>query len=342
MGRDVNSGVSRSRSLNFRNRPASVNIGSRPTHIKDKEIKRLDYETTFTSAEPEMPPLTHSESATNITSDVDFLKAREEEEKERKHHHRRLGSGSGHLKRASLPSMGIAGTTRLLAGKFGDAFKMFENNNDSHHQRRRSDSPSRDPINILTPIAGSEATDLSNDREPFDEAEERRVANAAAEYRQRIAAKSGTTGTGGTVKAASIQNRVKSLLSEHDRPAQKTATGYGRFTGSPTPQEESQRQISQPVEVPSRVERHPPHTMSAPASAVDLTKSQRPTALPKPKILRSTMPDATSPAVSEEPPVPHLDDDWEANFSKKYPSLAGLEMVETSISGPKSTATVRM
>ncbi|KAJ9499229.1 Ark- serine/threonine protein kinase [Exophiala xenobiotica] len=364
--RDVSSGVNRSRSLNFRHRPASVNIGSRPTHIKDKEIKRLDYETTFTSAEPEMPPLTHSESATNITSDVDFLKAREEEEKERRHHHRRLGSGSGHLKRASLPSIGIAGTTRLLAGKFGDAFKMFESNNDSQHQRRRSDSPSREPINSLTPIAGSEATDLSNDREPFDEAEdlspemrrelekrkleaeERRVANAAAEYRQRMAAKSGSTGargTGGPVKAASIQNKVKSLLSEHDRPAQKTATGYGRFTGSPMPQqEESQRQISQPAEVPqARVERHHPHTMSAPASAVDLTKSQRPTAPPKPKILRSTMPDVISPTASEDPAVPHLDDDWEANFSKKYPSLAGLEMVETSITsgGPKSTATVR-
>ncbi len=77
--RELNSGVSRSRSLNFRNRPASVNIRARPTHIKDKEIKSLDYDTTFKSAEPELAPLAHVESATNITSDVDFLKAREED-----------------------------------------------------------------------------------------------------------------------------------------------------------------------------------------------------------------------------------------------------------------------
>jgi AP2-associated kinase len=90
-------GVSRSRSLNFRRRPASVNIGSGPTHVKDKEIKHLDYEATFSSAEPDLPGSTHADSATNITSDVDFLKAREEEEKERKSHHRRLGSGSRHM-----------------------------------------------------------------------------------------------------------------------------------------------------------------------------------------------------------------------------------------------------
>ncbi|KAL6244948.1 Ark- serine/threonine protein kinase [Rhinocladiella similis] len=360
--RDLNSSVSRSRSLNFRNRPASVNFGARPTHIKDKEINRLDYETTFTSAEPEMPPLTHSESATNIASDVDFLKAREEEEKERKQHHRRLGSGTRHIKRSSLPSIGIAGTTKLLAGKFGDAFKMFESNNDSHHHRQRSDSPSRDAINMLTPIAGSEATDLSNDREPFDEtedlspemkrelekrkleAEERRVANAAAEYRQRVAARGGNSQHGGTVKAASIQNRVQSLLNEHERPAQKTATGYGRYTESPTTlqdrRDEKQPSEASTVEAPARAERHLPHAMSAPPSTSDLTRTQRPAAPPKPKVLRSTVPDAL-PTASEGSVASHVDEEWEASFSKRYPSLAGLEMVETSITGPKSSMAVR-
>ncbi|KIX02024.1 uncharacterized protein Z518_07963 [Rhinocladiella mackenziei CBS 650.93] len=367
-----NSGVSRSRSLNFRNRPASVNIGARPTHIKDKEIKRMDYDTTFTSAEPEMPPLTHSESATNIASNVDFLKAKEEEERERKSHHRRLGSGSRHVKRSSLPSIGLAGTTKLLAGKFGDAFKMFESN-DSNHHRQRSDSPSRDPINILTPIAGSEATDLSDDRQPWDEtddlspemkrelekkkleAEERRVANAAAEYRQRLAARGGgAAGAGGAVKAASIQNRVNSLLSENARPAQKTATGYGRFTESPIPAREERldERLSQPSRVLSPQtstigERHGvPEVVSAPASAADLTgvdsRGQRPVAPPKPKVLRTAMGDSGHALKSEEALVADTDEDWEANFSKRYPSLAGLEMVETSIDGPKSTTTVRM
>lgn len=366
--RDLGSSVHRSRSLNIRNRPVSVNMGSGPTHIKDKEIKRLDYETTFTSAEPEMPPLTHSESATNITSDVDFLKAREEEEKDRKQHHRRLGSGSRHIKRSSLPSIGIAGTTKLLAGKFGDAFKMFESN-DSNHHRQRSDSPSEEPINVLTPIAGSEATDLSDDRQPFDEtedlspemrrelekrkleAEERRVANAAAEYKQRVAARGGAgSGHGGTGKAVSIQNRVQSLLGENDRPAQKTATGYGRYTETSAPQDRaSGKQPSQPYNSSAgpASARHEAahHTVSAPASQLDLSRTisrdQRPTAPPKPKVLRSTVGPGSRAIANEGSTVGNVDEDWEANFSKKYPSLSGLEMVETSLTGPKSATTVR-
>jgi AP2-associated kinase len=340
-------------------------MGSVATHIQDKEIKRLDYEANFVSAEPEMAPLTPTDSATNITSDVDFLKAKEEE-KERKVHHKRLGSGSRHMKRTSLPSMGIAGTTKLLAGKFGDAFKMFESNDSGHH-RQRSDSPSRDPINVLTPIAGSEATDLSDDRPPFDEAEdltpemrrelekrkleaeERRVANAAAEYRQRLAARGGGGagaggGGGGSVKAASIQNRVQSLFGENDRPAQKTATGYGRFTESPALQETSDDgRSSQPSRTTSLPSRGHPVAASAPTSALDLTRSdlraQRPIAPPKPKVLRTTMEDAVS-STSQEATSPDVDEDWQASFSKKYPSLAGLEMVETAIE-TKPTPTVR-
>ncbi|OAL35713.1 hypothetical protein AYO20_05094 [Fonsecaea nubica] len=375
--RELNSGVSRSRSLNFRNRPASVNIGARPTHIKDKEIRSLDYETTFKSAEPEMAPLTHVESGTNITSDVDFLKAREEEEKSRRHH-RRLGSGSRHLKRASLPSIvpNIAGTTKLLAGKFGDAFKMFESNNDPTHHRQRSDSPSRDPINILTPIAGSEATDLSDDRQPWDdmedlspemrremekrklEAEERRVAQAAAEYRQRLAARGGGTvgSNAGVGRSATIQNRMKSLLSENDRPAHKTATGYGHYTEPPPPLHGSpdDRRLPQPSRAPQahltgKMERHglPEVVASAPASLTDLSRveprGQKPTAPPKPKVLR-TGGIAESAVVSTSeanPAATNVDEDWEANFNRRYPSLAGIEMVETSIDGPKSTTTVR-
>ncbi len=363
--RALNSGVNRSRSLNFRPRPASANLGAGPTRIQDKEIQPLDYEANFVSAEPEMAPLTPTESATNITSDLDFLKAKEEE-KERKVHHKRLGSGSRHMKRTSLPSMGIAGTTKLLAGKFGDAFKMFESNDSSHH-RQRSDSPSRDPINVLTPIAGSEATDLSDDRPPFDEtedltpemrrelekrkleAEERRVANAAAEYKQRVAARGGSgIGGGGSVKAASIQNRVQSLFGESDRPAQKTATGYGRFTESPAGQETSSdgrsSQPSRTTSLPSHAQRGHQLAASAPTSTPDLTRSdpraQRPLAPPKPKVLRTTLGDSVS-STSQEAASPEVDEDWQASFSKKYPSLSGLEMVETSIETKPTTPTVR-
>ncbi|EXJ81240.1 NAK/BIKE protein kinase [Capronia epimyces CBS 606.96] len=368
--RDLNSGVSRSRSLNFRPRPASVNLGSIPGYIKDKDIKGLDYDATFTSAEPEMEPLTPSESATNITSDVDFLKSREEEGKERKHHHIRLGSGSRHMKRSSVPSIGLTGTTKLLAGRFGDAFKKFENN-DSDYPRERADSPSLDPINVLTPIAGSEATDLSDDRPPLDEtedlspemrrelekrkleAEERRVANAAAEYRERVTARGGVGINGvGTVKAASIQARVRSLLGENARPAQKTATGYGHFTDSAeSPERSEERRSTQSTRPPPPQSTHDgerhgfPKAVSAPGSAVSLTRletrPQRPTAPPKPKILRTGMGGHGDVVASEGTASVNAGDDWEANFSKKYPSLAGLEMVETSIDAPKSTTTVR-
>lgn len=386
--RDVSSAVHRSRSLNMRNRPASVNIGKGLTHIKDREIRRLDYEETFASAEPELPALTHSESATNISSDVEFLRAREEEEKEKRHHHKRLSSSSKQAKRSSLPSIGLSGTTKLLAGKFGDAFKKFEGGDTNnqhqyhhhhlihHHHHERSESLPRDPGNVLTPIAGSEATDLSDDRQNWDEtedlspemrrelekrkleAEERRVANAAAEYRQRLAAKDGSGGTGATTsggggpmpgRASTIQNRVQSLLSENERPAVKTASGYGRYTTTPEPiQQHHERaqtfQPNRPVHTGSGGGGHPAtKVVSAPASAVDLTmrpeaRSQRPVAPPKPKVLRSAAGDASS---NSDQGNGGLDEDWETNFSKRYPDLSGLEMVETSIHEPMKQAVVR-
>jgi AP2-associated kinase len=306
-----------------------------------------------------MPEPTSSESATtNITSDVDFLKAREEEEKERKHHHKRMSSGSRHMKRTSLPSINLGGTTKLLAGKFGDAFKKFESN-ESNDQQERSPSPSRQPATALTPIAGSEATDLSDERQYMDEteelspemrrelekrnleAEERRVANAAAEYKQRLAGRAGGGGGGGggSVKATSIQNRVQSLLNKNSRPAQKTATGYGHFTESPA---SIAPQQTQPTQYQTEGGQGISKVMSAPASALtsrtDL-RSHRPVAPPKPKILRTAViePVGTSSSVTAG------DEDWESSFAAKYPSLAGLEMVETSIDAAptKSAATLR-
>jgi AP2-associated kinase len=95
----------------------------------------------------------------------------------------------------------------------------------------------------LTPIAGSVATDLSDDRHEFDEiedvspemrrelekrkleAEERRVATAAAEYRKRVAERGGEGGRE-SARASSIQNKVQSLLKENEKPPTKTAAGY--------------------------------------------------------------------------------------------------------------------
>lgn len=380
--RDLDSSVHRSRSLNMRTRPVSVNMGAHPTHIRDREITNADYNSAMESAEPGMIPLTAVESEKNIQSDVDFLKAREEEERlKSKSHHKRLSSGSQHGKRASLPSMGLSavkGTTNLLTGRFGDAFKRFEGHNDQgdrshhrhhhhhHHKRHSSSSPIRD--SVLTPIAGSEATDLSEDRSRLElmeteelspemrreleklqlEAEERRVANAAAEYRKRAGEKGGGRDSG---RAANIQNKVQSLLQkENQEPAiQKTASGYGRFTDLNGDVQASRLENPVPAPIPvykSSDQRGREMQMAfAPSSSVNLalqnssmasSRTQRPLAPPKPQVLRtggSTAPLQGTPNTSNsnQPQPGSPGDNWEENFSKRYPSLSGLEMVEADL-----------
>lgn len=394
--KDIDLGLTRSRSLNIQQRPVSVNMGKGPTHIKDREIRRADYESKFVSAEPDQVGTSAIESEMNIHSDIDFLKAREEEERERKGHHKRLSSGSKHGKRSSLPHIALSGTKNILTGRFGDAFKMFEGSHDhsaQHEQGRGSPRMlAQDRRDVLTPITGSEVTDLSDDRREFDEiedlspamrrelekrkldAEERRVEQAAAEYRQRVAARGGGGGGGGhggINRAATIQTKVHSLLSENSRPAQKTATGYGRFTNEvsqpgasasiarqPLPQAQATaRGINRASTVSATVSTKP---ISAPASAMDLPQTAqdarspppRPTAPPKPKVLRTGQgnpsmptlnPSAAAPrSVNDAEKEPISPDDWEAKFSKRYPSLSGIEMVETDIGNEKKQTTARI
>ncbi|RAL64987.1 hypothetical protein DID88_001577 [Monilinia fructigena] len=89
---------------------------------------------------------------------------------------------------------------------------------------------------LLTPIAGSEATDGRSDDGKMDDnmtpeqrreverrklsIEEKRVADAAAEYRKRLADRDGAPAPksiGGVTRAASIQHKVKSLLDENSQ-----------------------------------------------------------------------------------------------------------------------------
>ena len=396
---DLSGGVNRSKTVAVRNRPASVQIGQkldvRPS--ADVRKKSLDAEMTSEAAkEQDMAELTAVVSDTNIENDLDFLRAREEEERQKQKHHqkdkRHSSSGSRHGKRASLPHIALSGTKNLLTGRFGDAFKKFENH--GHHRtssRDRSPSPSRDHLNSLTPIAGSVATDLSDDHltllETEDlspemrreieirqlQAEEKRVEQAQAEYRQKVADGSGARG--GPQRAAIIQNKVHSLLSENDRPVQKNAAGYGRFTDAspaaqvqpfqsqpaskPLPSQPLQAQPLQALSTHAQPLRSPNpsalQTHSEPTSAVGSPPSahggsiapprmvqQRPTAPPKPQVLRR---DVTASQQQPQPaqyaPTQSIGeslygDDWESQFSKKYPSLAGLEMVEADV-GVKQT-----
>lgn len=193
-----------------------------------------------------------SDEERNIQSNVDFLRSMEDQEASKKDR-RRSGGAAKKEKRSSMPSLAL-GTKNILAGKFGEAFKRFENNA-SAPPGPRTPSPLQDLTRRdLTPIAGSEATDdrsddgdgtISNEANLPPEQrrelerrrlsmEERRVASAAAEYRARLGSGVAPRSIGGVSRATSIQNKVKSLLDENANasPTRKTAEGYGRFTDS--------------------------------------------------------------------------------------------------------------
>ncbi|PTB62544.1 serine/threonine protein kinase [Trichoderma citrinoviride] len=158
-------------------------------------------------------------------------------------------------------SEGTSTTSKnLLASKFGGAFKRFENNAPSDNEpEARASSPGKEQARrALTPIQGSEAADDRSDTDDEGrhmtaemrrdmerrqlEEEEARVEAAQAEYRRRVA-EGGSPSKArpptapkpmGAARAASIQNRVQSLLSEEQKPAPvpRTAHGYGKYTDS--------------------------------------------------------------------------------------------------------------
>ena len=177
---------------------------------------------------------------------------------------------------------------------------------------------------------------------------------AAAEYRKRLADReragpNSRKGTGGGPqsheRAASIQSKVKSLLDENTKPhVTRTAEGYGRYTNAPG-QEQASRSSSQlqdnsfpsrksPSSIPIRFLKSPyipsSGTMSEPP---DLSYARtRPSAPPKPQNLRTggqAPLGAPSPLIGSAPSRRSTDldagqgDDWETDFSKRYPSLWG-------------------
>lgn len=328
--RDLDDAMNRPRSANSRVRPSSVHLGGRfdPTSSRDSmlrspalDARRPDYE----GGEPLKHARTDGDydgERGNITSEVDYLRAREEEEAARRKE-KRLSGGSKHVKRSSLSSLAISGKG-LLAGRFGDAFRRFEQNTSDN--KSRTPSPS-EVDKQLTPIAGSEATDDRSDDDALgSEAtdispemrrelerrrlsqEEKRVANAAAEYRLRVAGR-GTGGREGT-KSLVIQNRVQSLLQDNSRPAPKTASGYGKYTNSESDgpaqaSESSDREYAprlptRPKPPPKDIRSTPSLTkINTPGGSAQPTKAtpvetipsqrtaQRPVAPPKPKKLQT-------------------------------------------------------
>ena len=421
--------VQRSKSANSKARPSSVQTPSKPNLLRRLSRERSKLE------EPNQelvnaPLLTSAltgeaddgEEAIKIDSNVDFLKAMEEEDAS-KRKEKRISSGSRHIKRASMPSVSLSGTKSLLAGRFGEAFRRFETNTGAPEQRE----PSRSPVhgNDLTPIAGSEATDdRSDDGYVLEESEEippemrrelerrrlsqeeKRVADAAAAYRQRLAEGGDDVKrrpVGLNNKAASIQSKVQSLLDESGRASPsptKTASGYGRFTNSSDEQPIRQAQPNHPPRTTSRqIPAQPPNDLSSqvrltsslipdmprPVGRPSPSLSNRPATLqnpprhsapptekpfsrpvgppkpqPKPQTLRTgdRPPSPAKPpslvakkplpsrlqqqqSLPETTPLDGADEDWETTFSKRYPDLSGLEMVETEIDRGAGSASVQ-
>ena len=378
---EVNEPVGRSKSAIGKTRPMSVQSGVRydPPHDSESarsslDMSRLQYDggAPLRSVRTDVD----RESDRTISSDVDYLRAMEEEESNRKREKRSSGSYK-HNKRGSLSTLSLSGGKNLFAGRFGDAFRRFEAGNPE-----KSSSPSAEdaPRQGLIGASDSAGESLSpNDEITLEDAdrddispemrrelerrrlsqEEKRVANAAAEYRRRVA----ETGDGGVraigdgARSRTIQNKVQSLLGESEKPAvPKTATGYGRFTDTSSTLQAKQSEATPTTsQIPASHTSGPTYTARGGSMALtdrrELTQSAaptthpstqrpaaRPAAPPKPKNLRAGA--ATSrPGTgddhgsSQEAPA-SPGDDWEAKFSQRFPSLSGLEM-ETEIKIPK-------
>lgn len=258
----------RSRSANTKPRPPSgqgpsiPGIFRRLSREKTREPRNEEQaQATEKLSATATGTLDDGEEASKIGSSVDYLKAMEGEEAAKKKE-KRLSGGSKHFRRTSMPSVSLSGTKSLLAGRFGEAFRRYETNSDEPSRGHDNLSPVPGGLEMpLSPIVGSEATDgRSDDGNSLEESEEvppevrrelerrrleqeeKRVADAAAAYRQRVAdGGKGRVAPGPNKKAMAIQSKVMSLLDENGRASPsptKTASGYGKYTGqgpSPTP-----------------------------------------------------------------------------------------------------------
>ena len=373
--------LTRSKSANSKPRPSSAYVTPRPDTYSDRDNTRASFDSGPRRQFDEDGYLRPSQlgnreyDRANISSDIDFLRAKEEEEQNRKRE-KRMSAGPKHAKKSSLSSLSIPGKG-IFSGRFGEAFRKFES---GAPEDRKNHSPSPVERTQLTPIAGSEVTsmnddarDLNDDLDDRDDIspemrrelerrrmsmEERRVAQAAAEYRARVAERGeGGAHMGGVerTRSTSIQNKVQAFLQDQQKPPPpKTAAGYGRYTeAEPARQFETQlperphpatSRKPAPASHESRPHVPPKDVHAVPPSANHFTGRlvSRPEPPPKPKVLRTdTCQDSAAghddgqrySIDRNQPTTPK--EDWERHFSRRYPSLSGLEMVETEIGLPK-------
>ncbi|KAK6429165.1 Ark- serine/threonine protein kinase [Oleoguttula sp. CCFEE 5521] len=282
----VDDSLYRARSAQPRSRPSSAYVTSNLDFLRDHESSRKSSSEARRSldrrrsqqASPRLAPAAGDEAAIeekNIDSDLDFLRSTEEPDAVKRRHSRKESS-SQHKKRLSIPS--ISGAKNILAGRFGDAFKRFEQSS-GDESKDLPRTPDREDISdrrMLSLVPASDAASDSPSR-ALDESqelppdmrreverrrlaeEEDRVAAAAAEYRARVTA----NGTGGAPpsRADAIKKRVQDILDEGRKspaPVRKTAEGYGRFTDTP------QRAAAEMPETSAAAASLPPRTTSLP------------------------------------------------------------------------------
>lgn len=196
-------------------------------------------------------------------------------------------------------------------GAFGNAFSKFEQNTNTSgeaKQATQSWTPSSDPI-ILDKAeeSGNSEEELTpemrRERERLQlEEEERRVAAAQSEYKQRlVGAAQGKKPVPGP-KPSGIQNRMQAYMGEEQAPSSvpRTAEGYGKYADAATAASKPKPQIKRkPVLAGVARSSTMPQTAAAPtradiaptASAPSLTGLNKPTprAPPKkPEYLNST------------------------------------------------------
>ncbi|OGE58060.1 hypothetical protein PENARI_c001G03134 [Penicillium arizonense] len=390
-GLEMSDPVGRSKSAVAKARPMSVQSPARYDLPRNSESPRSSLDISRAQYEGGAPlrsvrtDIDRDADRANISSDVDYLRAKEEEESNRKREKRSSGSHK-HKQRGSLSTLSLSGGKNLFAGRFGDAFRRFEAGNQD-----KPSTPSSEGVPQQSLIGGSDSgeerfspdNDIALEDADRDDIspemrrelerrrlsqEEKRVASAAAEYRRRVAEKGdgGRSASDGP-RSRTIQNKVQSLLGESNKPVvPKTATGYGHFTDTSSSLQAKQSETqSIPSQIPASRTSGPSYSAregsiatpdrradnSAPAglpqsgTTTSYPSTQRPaarpTAPPKPKNLRvgadtsrpgTSQGQGQSPSFQTTPASPG--EDWEANFSKRFPSLSGLEM-ETEIEIPK-------
>lgn len=202
------------------------------------------------------------------------------------------------------------------------------------------------------------------------EEEERRVEAAAAAYRQRVSNKEAPTlpprPVTGSARAVSIQNRVQSLLSEEQKSAAnvpRTAHGYGVYSDAASAATRPEKRAPEVPRKPvvTRPVSHIPSgtaSASAPRSVTPLPAvgpkpgtGAKPPAPKKPVHLNNiptgATPGSPSAQASYQEAVPSgvsLDmtpgqkEEYIRDFSKRFPSLGAIEMVERDLTAESGRA----